>query len=162
MEDTERDERLDKLRTNAQEWIEASDPSVTLGAMIESAFLMAAADGELSEIEQQQLIATIEYIAGEAYNAAQIETMLGQMLDALKADGWEVRIRALADSLTAPDARRNAYRLAAGVSFIDGEVQAGEERLFGLLAEAFEIPSSEASWILSEVRDELFGAEGSE
>jgi hypothetical protein len=82
----------------------------------------------------------------------------------LEADGWETRIAAVAGSLTDAEARRNAYRLAAGVSFVDGEVQESEERLFGLLAQAFEIPEKEAEWILTEVRDELFGApaEGAE
>lgn len=162
MEDTDREQRLEKLRSSAEGWVSKQDPSLTLGGMIETAFLMAAADGELSEIEQEQLIATVEYIAGEKYDADRIRVMLDQMLESLEADGWEIRIAAIAQSLTDAEVRRNAYRLAAGVSFVDGEVQESEERLFGLLAAAFEIPEKEAEWILTEVRDELFADEDNE
>jgi uncharacterized tellurite resistance protein B-like protein len=158
MQDNEREQRLEKLRNSAEGWVNAQDPGLALGGMIETAFLMAAADGELSGIEQEQLVATIEYIAGERYETDRIRAMLDQLLESLQADGWETRIAAVAGSLTDPEARRNAYRLAAGVSFVDGEVQESEERLFGLLAQAFEIPEKEAEWILTEVRDELFGA----
>lgn len=160
MEDTDREQRLEKLRSSAETWIGSQDPALTMGGMIETAFLMAAADGELSEIEHEQLVATIEQVAGEAYDVARIRATLDQLLESLEADGWETRIAAVAQSLTDPDARRNAYRLAAGVSFVDGEVQESEERLFGLLAQAFEIPPKEAEWILTEVRDEIFGTEG--
>ena len=159
MEDTDREERLEKLRSSAEGWVSGQDASTTLGGMIETAFLMAAADGELSEIEQEQLVATIDHIAGEKYDSDRIRTMLDQLLESLEADGWETRIAAVAQSLTDAEARRNAYRLAAGVSFVDGEVQESEERLFGLLAQAFEIPPKEAEWILTEVRDELFADE---
>ena len=158
MEQNEREQRLEKLRNSAEEWVGAHDPGLALGGMIETAFLMAAADGELSSIEQEQLVATVEHIAGEKYDADRIRGMLDQLLESLEADGWETRIKAVAGSLADPEARRNAYRLAAGVSFVDGEVQESEERLFGLLAQAFEIPEKEAEWILTEVRDELFGA----
>ena len=42
------------------------------------------------------------------------------------------------------------------MSFIDGEVQENEARLFGMLGDAFQIPEDEASQILVDVRDDLF------
>lgn len=124
--------------------------------MIETAFLMAAADGTLSDIERDQLIATMEYITDKKITREKLDETIDQLLEALSTDGWEARINAVASSLSDTLARRNAYRLAAGVSFIDGEVQAEEAQLFTLLARAFEIPETEAEAILVEVRDELF------
>jgi uncharacterized tellurite resistance protein B-like protein len=161
MEPGEREKLLDKLRDTAEVWLNERDPSLELGAMIETAFLMAAADGDLSALETDQLVATIGYVAKDRYDGAQIRTMLEQLLGALQTDGWDNRIAAVAKSLQDGTARRNAYRLAAGVAFVDGQVQEGEARLFALLAQAFEIPEKEASWILTEVRDELFGDDAS-
>lgn len=155
--DTPREDRLERLRDSTQIWLGALDPTLEPGALIETAFLMACADGELSAVEYEQLVATIEYITQQQFAPNQLRTMIDQLLAALHTDGWEARIAAIAGNLSDPIARRNAYSLAAGVSFIDGEVQPSEQQLFGLLATAFEIPTDEASTILVRVRDELFG-----
>jgi uncharacterized tellurite resistance protein B-like protein len=149
-------ENLDRLKASAAAWFGASDPTVGTGAMIETAFLMAAADGNLSDIEREQLVATMEYITDKKVSREKLDETVGQLLEALATDGWEARINAVASSLSDTLARRNAYRLAAGISFIDGEVQAEEAQLFTLLAKAFEIAEAEAEGILVEVRDELF------
>ncbi|MDP3277230.1 MAG: tellurite resistance TerB family protein [Deltaproteobacteria bacterium] len=153
--ESEANENLERLKESASSWL-GEPAAVGNGALIETAFLMAAADGELSDIEREQLIATIEYISNRQTPREQLDETIDQLIAALEADGWEERIRAVASSLEDPIARRNAYRLAAGISFIDGEVQEEEARLFSLLAAAFEIPSEEAERILVEVRDELF------
>jgi|LNFM01.1.fsa_nt_gb uncharacterized tellurite resistance protein B-like protein len=149
-------ENLDRLKASASAWFGDVDPSLGTGAMIETAFLMAAADGTLSDIEREQLVATMEYITDKKIPRDKLDETIDQLLEALSADGWEARINAVASSLSDALARRNAYRLAAGVSFIDGEVQPEEAQLFTLLARAFEIPETEAEAILVEVRDELF------
>jgi uncharacterized tellurite resistance protein B-like protein len=149
-------ENLDRLKASASAWFGDVDPSLGTGAMIETAFLMAAADGTLSDIEREQLVATMEYITDKKIARDKLDETIDQLLEALSADGWEARINAVASSLSDSIARRNAYRLAAGVSFIDGEVQQEEAQLFTLLARAFEIPETEAEAILVEVRDELF------
>lgn len=154
----ETQQRLERLKDSADTWFNSEDPTQSHGGLIESAFLMAAADGELSQSEYEQLVATIEYLTSKRFAGDQLRGLIAQLTESLQNDGWQARIDAVAATLTDPIARRNAYRLAAGVSFIDGEVQPDEERLFGLLAEAFAIPTDEASQILVEVRDELFGA----
>lgn len=113
---------------------------------------MAAADGELSPVEFDQLASVLEYVnPGESAEEG-VQTRIEALAEALRTDGWEKRIADVAGAITDAEVRRNAYRMAAGVSFIDGEIQGDEERLFGLLAEAFEIPSDEASKLLHEVR----------
>lgn len=160
--DTLSQDRLDRLKDSADSWFSNDEATQASGALVETAFLMAAADGELSQAEYEQLVATIEYITNKRFAGDQLRSMIAQLTEALQSDGWQSRIDAVGAALTDPVTRRNAYRLAAGVSFIDGEVQPDEERLFGLLAEAFEITSEEASQILVEVRDELFGAPDSD
>ncbi len=156
MSDTQ--QRLERLKDTADTWFDVDDSGKSDGGLIEAAFLMAAADGELSQSEYEQLVATIEYLTSKRFAGDQLRTLIAQLTESLQNDGWQARIDAVAKALPDTVARRNAYRLAAGVSFIDGEVQPDEERLFGLLAEAFGIATEEASQILVEVRDELFGS----
>lgn len=153
----ERDERLDRLRSAADTWLEPEDPEQQTDALIETAVLMAAADGEIAEPELQHLVTTVWYTTSTQADEAHVRAMVAELMRRLHEDGWEARIASVAFRLRDPELRRNAYRLAAGVSFVDGEVQPDEERLFALLARAFEIPTDEASRLLTEVRDALFG-----
>ena len=153
-----REERLGRLRERADTWVGAAqNPSAESAAVIEVAFLMAAADGVISDAEFDQLTATIEHVTARNISPAGVRLIIKHMTDTLTLDGWEGRLVAAAQNVWNPLARRNAYRFAAGVSFIDGSVQEEEARLFALLAEAFEIPLDEASALLMEVRDYLYG-----
>lgn len=154
--DSKREVRLRRLRDSAEMWLGTADPALLSGAMIETAFLMAAADGELSDLEMAHLATTVEALTGDQVGSVPLEVMLAQLLESLQSDGWSARIEAVARSMPNPLDRRNAYRLAAGVSFVDGVVQQAEVQLFGLLAEAFGIPTDEASHLLEEVRNQLF------
>jgi hypothetical protein len=155
----ERGVRVDRLRDTVEIWIEGLGTAVEMNALIEVAFLMAAADGEISVPEYEQLVTTIEHATSKRLPPGRVRSLITRLTDSLKIDGWEKRLAAIAESISSPGSRRVAYRLAAGVSFIDGWVQDDEARLFGLLAESFEIPLDEASSILTSVRDELYGSD---
>ena len=126
-------------------------------AILECAFLMAAADGDLGEAERLGLVEAVFVLSRGQMPEEHIAAALDAFVQVLAQDGWEARIATVADHLRNPGTRRNAFRLAACVSFIDGEVQEPEERLFGMLAEAFGIGADEATAILAEMRDAMFG-----
>jgi hypothetical protein len=151
--------RLDRLRDTVEDWVRNLDTVIEMHAMIEVAVLMAVADGDVSAPEYEQLAATIEFATNQHVGPGRVRSMLQRFTESLRLDGWEKRIAQVASSIAAAPARRVAYRLAAGVSFVDGWVQEDEARLFGLLAQAFNIPFSEASEILTDVRDSLFGSD---
>jgi hypothetical protein len=151
-----RERRLNKLRQYGPEWFRPGQDDLTTGAMIETAFLMAAADGEFGEDEQGEVNEALLLLTGGQLTMEQIDQVIDQLLEALRRDGWEQRIAAVAESLPDPTMRRSAYRLAAGISFVDGQIQEEEAKLFGLLGEAFGIGTDEASLMLVEVRDVMF------
>jgi hypothetical protein len=151
------DERLRELQNTADTWFGACGGSKESAAMVETAFLMAAADGQISAVEQQQLVATIASVTGDHFGMERLTGLVEQLLEVLQLDGWEARVANVARALRTTVSRRNAYRLAAGVSFIDHQIHQDEMQLFGMLAEAFAIPPEEASAILAEVRDMIFG-----
>lgn len=158
MKNVRRETRLRKLRDIAQWWFGPEASDVEKGALIESAFLMSVADGELSADEHEQLIATIQFVTSTEHENSQIEALIDQFVQVLQADGWKGRLAAVARTLQSPDARRRAYQLAAAMSFIDGDISEAEQNFFGLMADAFAISEEDSDLILTDVRDRLFAS----
>jgi tellurite resistance protein len=154
----ERSSRLSRLQESVDTWFGACGANEEAAAMVETAFLMAAADGEINTAEYEQLVGTIVIVTGDRVGSDRVRVVMSQLLEVLQIDGWEARVESVGRAIRSPEARRNAYRLAAGVSFVDGHIHPDEMNLFALLAEAFEIPIDEASQILREVRDMLYGS----
>jgi hypothetical protein len=128
-------------------------------AMLEAMFLMAAVDGEIAKDEVGQLAASVQAIVDTSDGNFRID--LGQTLDALGArlsrDGWKGRLDSLAARLPTPESRAFAFRLAAGVAFVDDHVAHAEAAAIDALAGALTITSDDSQRILSEVQEELFG-----
>jgi len=155
----DRTNRLEKLREATHSWLDDPSGEAENAGLIETAFLMAAADGQFGNAEQDEFGEALQFLTGGKLNTEQVDDILDELIDALRKDGWEKRIGVVSSQLKSPELRRNAYRLAAGISFVDGAVQDEEARLFALLGEAFEIPTDEASKILTEVRDMIYPQE---
>ncbi len=169
------DTRLQKLATglNVADAIESymaslppdarpDDPSVEereeSEAIVEIMFLMAAVDGNVSREELAQLSASIEAIAHMgAIRGMEIDSTLKQMSDRLDAEGWAHRLRDAAARVRAPDAREFAFRLAAGVAFVDDFVPHAEAAAIDSLASAFDLDAHTSQAILREVHETLFG-----
>jgi hypothetical protein len=127
-------------------------------AIVEIMFLMAAVDGHISEQELQQLRASIQAIEDMgAIEGVEVEPMLKSFGDGLDADGWTLRLKEAAARVRAPEARSFAFRLAAGVAFVDDFVAHAEAAAIDSLAAAFALEEDETHAILREVHETLFG-----
>jgi len=134
-------------------------------ATVEAMFLMAAVDGDLSAEELAQVAASIDAFASlddstRALDAPKksIDTpaLLFSMNDKLGADGWNKRLAAVAARLTDQEARAFAFRLAAGVAFVDDHVAHSEAAALEAMASALSISADESQEILYDVREALF------
>jgi len=129
-------------------------------AIVEIMFLMAAVDGDISKQEIQQLHASIEAIRDMgAIPDIDVEPLLKSFSDDLDEEGWSLRLKEAAARVRAPDARAFAFRLAAGVAFVDDFVAHAEAAAIDSLATAFELDKDEAQSILREVHETLFPAD---
>jgi hypothetical protein len=79
------------------------------------------------------------------------------MTERLERDGWSARLRAACAKLRAPDARSFAFRLAAGVAFVDDLVAHAEAAAIDSLAAELGIGKDESQQILVDVQETLFG-----
>jgi uncharacterized tellurite resistance protein B-like protein len=128
-------------------------------ATVEAMFLMAAVDGEISRPELEQLAASIQAIIDmHAVEIDNIETTLEQMNHKLGRDGWRSRLDSVSRRIVSEDGRSFAFRLAAGVAFVDDHVAHAEAAAIEALAGALGLDRDESQAILYEVHDELFGS----
>jgi tellurite resistance protein len=128
-------------------------------ATVEAMFLMAAVDGDLSPEELSQLAASIDAFSSiDGKPAAKIDTprLLLAMNDKLGTDGWNARLAAVAKRLQDNEARAFAFRLAAGVAFVDDHVAHAEAAALEAMASALAISADDSQEILYDVREALF------
>lgn len=133
-------------------------------ATVEAMFLMAAVDGDLGEDELAQLAASVDAFGSidAPPRAKPIDTtkLLAALNEKLAADGWNKRLAAVAARLADREARAFAYRLAAGVAFVDDHVAHAEAAALEAFAGAFGLDADETQEILYDVREALFSDKG--
>jgi tellurite resistance protein len=128
-------------------------------ATVEAMFLMAAVDGDLAPEELAQLAASIDaFTSIDGKPGKQIDTpkLLLAMNDKLGNEGWNKRLAAVASRLHDHEARAFAFRLAAGVAFVDDHVAHAEAAALEAMASALAISADESQEILYDVREALF------
>lgn len=119
--------------------------------MIEGAFLVAAADGEMSEDEEATLAETIRFLTGEVNEPEEFLRMIESFAEALEQDGFDRRLRELTRSLPDEGARREVMTFAVLVALCDRHLAEAEwttllamGKSFGLGREVIEGVVSEA------------------
>lgn len=130
-------------------------------ATVEAMFLMAAADDNVARDELRQLGASIEAIADQnVFDRLELDRLLSEFDRALARDGLEARLAEVSRRITTDDARAYAFRLAAGVAFVDDVVEHTEAAAIEALAQALQIDADESQQVLREVYAELFENQG--
>lgn len=135
------------------------DKAAEFEALVEAMFLMAAVDGDLSPEELAQLAASVDAFAeldGPRKKAVDTGKLLVVLNDKLEAQGWNKRLADVAARLPSGEARAFAFRLAAGVAFVDDHVAHAEAAALEAMASAFQISADESQEILYDVRESLF------
>jgi tellurite resistance protein len=128
-------------------------------ATVEAMFLMAAVDGDLGAEELAQLAASVDAFSSlEGSQPRNVDTpaLLGVLNDKLAKDGWNKRLAAVAARLRDHESRAFAFRLAAGVAFVDDIVAHAEAAALEAMASALTISADESQEILYDVREALF------
>lgn len=129
-----------------------STDEASLHAMLETAFLAAASDGELADVEIDHLVANLQAWLRTSIEATVLVDLFDHYGEKLAAEGGPARLADAAKRLDA-DARRTAYRLACVTAMCDLEVRDEELDFLGTIADAFEIPSEEAQATFDELDD---------
>ena len=126
-------------------------------AIVEIMFLMAAVDGDVAQDEVDRLAASIQAIGDMHVAQMNVQATLDQLNEVLAAEGWHKRLEAVAARLRSDESRAFAFRMAAGVAFVDDHVAHAEAAAIDALAAKLGLSSDDTNEILREVQEELFG-----
>lgn len=127
-------------------------------ALVEGAFLLGAADGELSEEEVTTLGETIAFVTGEAMDPDDFVEMIDAFADALADSSLADRAGAIAAALPDADARREVLVFAVTIALCDDDFSDAERAAVATLAAALGLGDGEAAKVLSEVEKALAGS----
>jgi uncharacterized tellurite resistance protein B-like protein len=129
---------------------EDSPEAEALAFVFGTAYLVGAADGELSDEEYDVLGQMLADITELPITGEQLDALLDAADSALEQHGFEGALDALASMQEDPDLRRSAYAIAVAVGCADGVLTDEETSMFAALADAFDIAEDEAEAIIEE------------
>jgi tellurite resistance protein len=103
-------------------------------ALVESAFLVANADGEFDAAEREVFGHVVLAACGGTVAERQIHALIADLEDLLHEDGFDQRVRMVARAVARPDQAREVLRVAALLAHASGGVSAAELGLIEKLA----------------------------
>lgn len=143
-------EQAAQQQVQAEQTREEQQASGELTALIEAAYLVAAADGRVSDVESRRLVERIGQVTGGRFSAAYIEETLRGAADRVHGDGAPARAESIASALPSDELRRAALLVASAVAWAEGGVGEREGLALQALARAFGIPIGEMQRILGQ------------
>lgn len=145
-------DQQDRRKKLGEQLPDVGDDTVRIHALVEVAFLAAAADGELADAEIETLVANLEGWLGGSLPSDVLVKLFEHLSSQLVAEGVTARLNACADLLD-DEGRRVAYKLACVTTLCDLEVHDDELGFLGTIADAFGIPQAEAQATFDELDD---------
>ncbi|MCS6902211.1 MAG: hypothetical protein RMJ98_21470 [Myxococcales bacterium] len=125
--------------------------------LVEGAFLLAAADGELSADEEIALSETLHEITNGGFEPEEFMEMIHTFEKALQEDGPNERLQALAASLPDEPARKAMLSFAALVALCDHHLADAEWKALQAMGTAFGLPVSVVEGLVNEAQENLCG-----
>lgn len=133
----------------AQQAADAAGNTSQVGALVETIYLVATADGRFSDSECAELSAHVSALTDGRFSADEIES-LRENAASHAGEGIEARAQAIAECLTDMDLRRSALLAASAAAWQEGGVGQKEGLALQTLARAFGIPTHELHKLMSE------------
>jgi len=147
-------------RGDAHEPLGTDGPAAVdeLTGIVETMFLMAAVDGVIADDEIDKLAEGIRHLSGTGtVDDGRLMRWLDELRERLHADGWSRRLRHATAKLKSPASRERAFRLAVAVAMVDDYVAHAEAAAIDALAAELGLADDDATRMLREVQQELFG-----
>lgn len=140
--------------------VKATQEAQRLHALLEVAFLAAAADGKLDDAEIHNLAANLQAWLDTPLEPGFLLEVFEDLANHLAAEGFAARLTAAAAELPDDDSRRVAFKLACVTALVDMEVHDAELGILGKIADAFGISEAEAQATFDELDDTVSSIAG--
>jgi tellurite resistance protein len=128
-------------------------------ALLEAAFLVAAADGQLAREEVGELADLISQMTSQAVSPGELADSIAAYSAQLEQSGRGAMIDALAASCSDGEVRRQVLGFAALVALCDRDLAPSELFVLHSLGKAFGLPAAEVNAIVRSLKSEM-GMEG--
>ena len=125
------------------------------GALLEAAFLVAAADGELTREEVGELADLITRMTSQAVAPGELADSIGAYSGQLEQGGRTAMIDALAAACPEPAARKQVLHFAILVALCDRALAPSELLVLHRLGHAFGLDAEQVNGAVRQLRDEL-------
>lgn len=145
-------EQAQKQQQEAQQSVENEQHSLRFGAFVETAYLIAAADGHVSDAETESLSRGISELTQGRFGQEEIHRMMQTAAERLQSDGRDGRIQAIASVLTDAELRKAALLVGAGVSWLDRGIGEKEGLTLQAISRAFGIPINDMHKLLAQAK----------
>ena len=124
-------------------------------AVVESAYLVASADGVFDATERVAFEHVVLTACGGSVTEAQLRALLADLTDLRDEDGPEKRIRMVGRTVTRPDQGREVLRVAALIALVSQGVSPEERRVLEGLASEFGLGAGAVDGALEDARSAL-------
>ncbi len=126
--------------------------AMTLQGFVDAGILMAAADGEITTEEYDQVADVISgFLDGKVSNR-DIRAIINESIEMLEEQGYDARLEALNANLVTEELREVAFQVACAVLVADGEYGEDDEgEAYDDIADALEIDQDRAQELFDEV-----------
>ena len=126
--------------------------AMTLQGLVDAGVLMAAADGEITADEYDQVADVISGFLDGRVSNKQVRAIITESVQMLVDQGVDARLEALNANLVTEDLREVAFQVACAVLVADGEYGEDDEgEAYDDIADALEIDQDRAQELFDEV-----------
>jgi len=124
-------------------------------AIVEGAYLVAAADGVFDEEERRTFERIVTAACGGAVPPSHVADLVADLADQLGEDGIDRRIERLAEGIQREEQAREVLRIAALIAQVSEDVSEVERSVLGKLAAACRLGEGAVDQALAEVKAAL-------
>jgi tellurite resistance protein len=124
-------------------------------AVVESAYIVANADGEFDATEREAFQHVVVTACAGAVGESQMTALLADLHDQLAEDGVEKRVKMVARTIKKPEHAQEVVRVAALLAQVSGGVSNVERSVLGQLAAEFSLDAAVVDRALSDAERAL-------
>jgi tellurite resistance protein len=124
-------------------------------AIVESAYLVAVADGEFDDSERSAFEHVVISACDGVVTERQMHGLIADLQDQLAEDGVDKRVKMVARTITKAEHAREALRISALLAHVSGGVSSIERDALQKLALAFGLEAGAVASAVTEVEEAL-------
>lgn len=126
--------------------------AVLFEAVVESAYLVATADGHFDEDERAAFEHVVLAATSGNVSSAQLRALLADLADLVEEDGPEKRVQMVAKTITRPEQANEVLRVAALIAEVSQGVSDVERKLLDRMATEFRLEAGAVDRVIAEAQ----------